>query len=50
MWIEENMELPQEGECDPAILEMLIVVGWKGPRGGLFEERKLAGIALIPYC
>ena len=50
MWIEENMELPKDGERDPALPEMLAVAGWNGARGGLFEERKLDGIALIPYC
>lgn len=50
MWIEENLELPKDGERDPAFPEILIVAGWKDSRGGLFEERKLDGIGLIPYC
>ena len=50
MWIEENMELPKDGERGPALPEMLTIAGWNGARGGLFEERKLDGIALIPYC
>ena len=50
MWIEENLELPKDGGYDIVLLEILIVMGWKGARGGLFEERKLDGIALIPYC
>ena len=50
MWIEENLEQPKDGKRDTALLEILIIVGWKGARGGLFEERKLDGIALIPYC
>lgn len=50
MWIEEHLELPKGEKRDPAFPEILIVAGWKGASGGLFEERKLGGIALIPHC
>ena len=50
MWIEENLELSEDRQRDPAFPEILIVAGWKGAKGGLFEERKLDGIALISYC
>ena len=35
MWIEENLEQPKDGKRDTALLAILIIVGWKGARGGL---------------